>query len=66
MLRAASSGEQVMVVEGRSSVRVASAGGRGFVVGGLDVDGVVSGEIDVVDGNNMWVCKWRDRQGNPL
>lgn len=36
------------------------------MVGGVDEEGVVSGEIDVVDGNSMRVCKLRDRQGNLL
>jgi hypothetical protein len=56
-------GDEV-VVEGRQAVGVASAGGKGYVVGGVDGEGLVSREIDVVDGHNMRVGPWRDRQGN--
>jgi hypothetical protein len=65
VLRAPASGEEV-VTEGRLAVGIASAGGKGYLVGGVEEGGLLSGEIDVVDGSNMRVSPWRDGQGNPL
>jgi len=65
VLRVPASGKEV-VAKGRLDVGVASAGGNGYVVGGVEEGGVISGDIDFVDGSNMRVCPWMDRQGNPL
>ena len=59
-------GKDVVVAEGRQAVGVTSAGGEGYVVGGVGEEGEVSGEIDVLDGDKRRVSPWRDRQGNPI
>ena len=64
--RSSSSEDFAVVAEGRQAVGVASAGGEGYVVGGVEEEGEVSGKIDVLDGDKRRVRPWRDRQGNPI